>query len=183
MIGVLAERSLPKILAAGGLALALLASPLGTTAATYYVRYVSCSGAAFQPLGEGYVYTTTTDGTKLADSSNATWACDPSLPHGALLTKLQVTMADFDTQGHIECTLMDVNMLASSLGGSFQVTVQTSDAEAPGWVRRGVTIPNYAVADDNNGYLIRCSTFSLGTPNNLGVRGANVTFKITAAKG
>jgi hypothetical protein len=175
------------IIALGLLVGATLTAP-GAGAATYYTRSASCAGLSFFPDdSRGY----DTDGTLRYRPSPAdawgTFRCNPGLPNGAIVTKLQFTVRDAETFTgfDVTCWLARSGLAATTTPSDVQhMAGPLVTTGAPGTVRLTTSAISYATIDNaNHGYWVECNLPPKYFLNDIGIFGADVIYKITAAKG
>lgn len=178
------------LIAAGMLAGSVLTAPgvglAAVTTAVVQTRAVSCGMSAFRPTISDTSYTI--GGAQVLYRSgpggSPLFRCDPGLPHNAVVTKLQVTVADYTDQGQMgACTLRRYNLEAATAGSAEEMASvpATGIAATPGRVR--LTDSSIALATVKNGkfaYAVQCE---LSSHPNAGLFGASVTYTISSADG
>lgn len=173
---------------------ALLVHDGRTRAATVYTRSVSCGANDFFPTFNTSYYTLTPDDGVVfrgADSNPTEFVCNPQLPNGAKVTRVDFTIRDASTSGSVsKCGLYRASLAAVTAGAAQAMAhvADTTDAGAPGTVRRSTTaIANASVQNANYTYLMRCQVDLAGIPisglPDIGIFGADVIYAITPANG
>lgn len=169
----------------GGLLGAAMASPGPSEAVSYYTRSASCPGAAF--VAVNYATENTLDGgVMFTRSFDAQFVCNAALPDDAIVTSVQFTTRDVDDLGQAkECGLYRFGLAAGTALTSTQPIASvpaTSYGGKPGTVRQTDDSISYATVDNGNyGYWFSCV---LDSGNwGVGILGADIIYKITAAKG
>jgi hypothetical protein len=163
-------------------------------AATVYTRSASCGANDFFPaLSTNYYTLSPDDGVvfRAAPDNPTEFVCNPRLPNGATVTRVDFTFRDNSSSGSVtKCGLYRSSLLASSAGFTQAVGVVagTTDAGTPGTVRRSTTtINNGQVQNANFAYLMRCQVDPAALPISglptIGIFGADVGFTITASMG
>jgi hypothetical protein len=117
--------------------------------------------------------------------------CDPHLPHGAIVTKVEFTLYDNDNSsqfGTLYCHLARNGTGTTTFTSDAQELAAVVTSGSPGVTRLSDdTIPtDYATVNAmTKAYWLYCDFFyGSGKPATaLGVFGADVYFKITPAKG
>jgi hypothetical protein len=156
-----------------------------------YTRASSCAGLDFYPTDDlTYWDNNGTLRVRRADrfAGQGVFRCDPGLPHGARVTKVQFTIYDNAAEagwGYIDqCQLLRSGLTVAT-AQTYQVLGEvpaTGDLATPGVVRYTDTTIDYATIDNTKfGYWLACHLESAG--NDVGIFGANVIYSITAAKG
>jgi hypothetical protein len=188
------DRHAHHILFVLGLALAamLIAAP-GVGGATTYTRSASCAGLDFYPTDSRTEYDN--DLTlrvwrygDLATIGSGVFRCDPGLPTGAVVTKVQFTALLHQGFGVADCALRRSGLTTATAttaqdlgrvsfaGGSTTGVVRLTDS----------SIVNATIDNANWGYWLECSfngNFGWSTAPYSGLYGADVTYTISAAKG
>jgi len=172
---------------------ALLLGPGQATGVTTYTRSVSCSGFNFNPIDattqkawhptERYLYRT---GSAAGDGY---FLCDPGLPHKAVVTRVRFTLFDSTDVTEIRyCALFRGALAAtfpSPAPNEIAQVPTTGHVEKPGKVRLQDTSINFATIDNSQyAYWLQCQMY--GDPRDydeVGLYGAEVTFRITASNG
>jgi hypothetical protein len=164
---------------------ALLASSLAgspATAVTTYTRAVSCHGLAWQPISYQTQHTAT--GTLRSSGSTGYFICNPALPHKAVVTRVRFTLYDIAAAGWVDnCALVRAG-LAPTTAAAAQVMASVGQTQSLGTVQRfeDTTIDFATVDNMNYAYYLQCQ-IRLGSPNQQGIYGADITYKITAGNG
>jgi hypothetical protein len=181
---------LPSVAIASACAAVVATSPFAATAApsaaAAQTRSVSCHAFDFAPLdtatGSDYAstkrYRTGTDGSGF-------FVCNPGLPHRAVVTKVQFSIWD----GSGSSQVAFCGLYRSGLAESGAETIEelaalppTGIAEAPGFARlTDTSIQNATVDTKNFAYWLQCNLGQAG--QSLGLYGADVFYRITAANG
>ena len=151
--------------------------------AASYTRSESCAGLSFYPIDsrDGYSSQGTERYLAYTDGGNAYFLCDPGLPNGAVVTKVQFTVRDNDDFKDISnCALVRSGLTPATAATAQVLAGPMGTSATPGVVR--LTDTSIAFATVNNAsyaYYLQCRIDG----NVLGIHGANVTYTITAAKG
>jgi len=170
---------------------AFIAPPSSQALTTTYTRSASCAGLDFYPTDSATEYGN--NGTlRVRTSSNGSgvFRCDPGLPTGAVVTKVQFTVQlelvvpAAGGTGVASCALR-----RSGLTTAAAATVETIGAISPSVPNGGiyrvsapVTGSKATIDNSSYGYWLECWSdyyFDLG----VGIYGADVIYTITAAKG
>jgi hypothetical protein len=179
---------------AGG---ALIAPPATEALTTTYTRSASCAGLDFYPTDSRTEYDN--DSTlrvwrvgSTAPIGTGVFRCDPGLPTGAVVTKVQFTGLQFDPtatgtgEGLGTCALVRSG-LTTATARTAQTLASASFGTSVGVVRVTTSsITNATIDNANWGYWLQCAfTWSWGWPDtaHTGLYGADVIYTITAAKG
>jgi len=117
--------------------------------------------------------------------------CDPGLPHGAEVTKVQFTIRDVTDQAEVRyCALVRTGLSALSAIQEPTVMAQvpsTGRVAKPGVVRRSTTSITGAIIDNQKfGYTLQCQLDwdeATIAADGAGIYGANVTYRIDSADG
>jgi hypothetical protein len=183
----------PTFFLAAGMAIGALLAPAfgggGAQAVTYYTRAASCAGVHFYPTDSGTTYGVTNSLRSGPNTSDVvgTFTCDPSLPNGAIVTKLQVTASlvlasPGVARGVSLCVLVRTALSPANLSFQQVASVAFLDLSVAGVYRRSTTAIAHATIDNAQfAYELSC-TLDYGNEN-AGIWGADVIYKITAAKG
>jgi len=154
-------------------------------AATTYTRSASCAGLDFYPTDSATSYDN--DGTvrrRTASDGTGTFRCDPGLPTGAVVQKVQFTLRWDGPPGSVwQCQLRR--------SGLTPATADTASTIAhvpdPGGSVNGIqfrqsssAITNGVIDNANYGYWLECT---IPDYYGSGIYGADVIYTITAAKG
>jgi len=161
----------------------LLAPAAG--AVTYYTRSASCAGVNFYPDNSA-----TTWGTvgsvryRTGSGGNGLFRCNPALPNGAIVTKVQFTVWNQNFGGSfVSCGMTRSGLLSTTDSSDWQtMTGQITMAPAiTDAVRAGSSDITYGtINNQDHAYSVYCE---LPTLNDMGIFGADIIYKITAAKG
>lgn len=157
----------------------------GTTpSVTTYTRSVSCVGLGFYPTSsnDGHGAQGTMRYRASSDGDGA-FLCDPGLPNGAVVTKVQFTVKDIHSTHEItDCALVRSG-LATTTATSYQLLAgPLGTSGTPGIKRLTDSSIAYATIDNAKyGYWLQCRIG--GSDLGIGIYGANVTYRITAANG
>jgi hypothetical protein len=183
------------IIAAGLLALGTIVAPAvaapASPAAHLATRAASCAGLSFYPLESGTNYMAH-EGIRVRHwegGGNGYFVCDPGLPHGAVVTKVQFTVLDGSDVGETRnCALVRVS-LQPAQDARVQVLGKVQDSgkvfahTSP--TRFTTTQISYATIDlSRYGYWFQCRLEGrYGAELWTGIVGAAATFTISEAKG
>jgi hypothetical protein len=173
---------------------ALIVQDGRTRAATVSTRSVSCGANDFFPGSATSYYTLSpNDGVVFrgADINPTEFVCDPHLPNGAKVTRVDFTIRDASTSGSVtKCGLYRASLAAATAGVTQAMAnvADTSNPGAPGTVRRSTTaIANASVQNADYSYLMRCQVDLAPLPISglpqIGIFGADVVYQITPANG
>jgi hypothetical protein len=157
------------------------------SAAATQARAVSCHAFDFHPLSSGIAFEVTDDAYIWKKSpESATFACGIELPQRAIVTKVQFTVWDDDDEDRLDdCSLRESGLPAISAAGIHTIAevVTPSDNQMPGTVRVSTTdIDNGTINNIAWAYYLQCTFVGNGL-GSVGIYGADVQFKITAANG
>ena len=160
-----------------------MVTPVG--GATYSYRAVSCHAFDFFPVVGSVQYGQDAAGRYLLTSGFV--ACDPHLPHKAIVTKVEFTIKDNDGTGLVQNCALVRSPLEAASANAFQVMAAvpgTTASGALGHQRLSTTaITNATVDNTRFAYFLQCEIF-LGTRATwTGIFGANVNYKITVGNG
>jgi hypothetical protein len=187
-----ARRSVAYLLL-GVLLSTVIVGPGPAEGATTYTRSVSCASFNFHPIDsitqqawnptERYLYRA---GSAAGDGF---FLCDPGLPHKAVVTRVRFTLMDAsDLVEARYCALYRMSLAPTYPSPTPNVMAQvdtTGHSEEPGKVRLQDTTINFATVDNSQySYWLQCQLY--GDPRDyadVGLYGAEVTFRITAANG
>ena len=187
---LLAGLSLLILTALIGVALVVPAVSDATT--TTYTRSASCAGLDFYPTDSATDYSN--NGTlRVRTSSNGSgvFRCDPALPTGAIVTKVQFTVqlqvvvpADGGT-GVRSCALRRSGLTATSAATAETIAQVSPSGPTGGIYRASAPIAASKATVDNSsyGYWLECWSDYYDTDLGIGIYGADVIYTITAAKG
>lgn len=158
-------------------------------AVTTYTRSASCAGLSFFPndSATGYFssgtlrYRTTVEG-------DGYFLCDPGLPNGAVVTKVQFTLLDETSFRDVVNCAMVRSGLTTATATSAQVLagpLRTSGDQEGLSERPSDTSIEFATINNAKfGYWLQCKIESNGSSGpQVGIYGAEVIYKISAAKG
>jgi hypothetical protein len=184
--------------AAALLAMALLLAPSllrggSAAAAANYTRSTSCHGLNWTPMESG----TTSNYDNLMRIRVGTegygfFGCDPKLPTGATVKKVQFTVYDADNHTEVRyCGLFRSTLDLSGYPGepTAEQIAQVSSTgfeEHTGYSRKSTRAITFGSIDNTRwGYWFQCQINhdQYGAPANGGIVGASVTYTISAANG
>ena len=170
-----------------------LIAPSTSQAVTTYTRSASCAGLDFYPTDSRTEYDNS--GTmrvwRSGDTANAgsgVFRCDPGLPFGAVVTKVQFTALLEEGYGPGDCALRRSGLNESNAATAQDLgRVQFFDGYTTGVVRLTTSsISNATIDTANWGYWLECSfndEFRWGVTPTDGLYGADVIYQIPASKG
>ena len=182
----------PLIIFAAGAALgATLLGPVAARVApapavTTYTRSASCAGYDFRPLDSATIGSR--DGTIVywVSGGDGFFVCDPNLPNGAVVTKVQFTLDDTSGDAEVRQCGLDRVDLRKPTGGAVQVLASvagTGVAALPGTARPTTTTIHHPTVDNTNyAYWLQCGFSAVGYVGGyavLGIYGATVIYKIS----
>ena len=183
----------PTFFLAAGIAIGALLAPTfdggEAQAVTTYTRTTSCSAlGGFHPIDSNtkYAYAATTRLYYVGVGSSF-FLCDPGLPNKAVVTKVRFTIFDNSVNGEVRNCALVRSGLTPTTAESLQVLASVPATGVPFYsggppLRPSDTSISYATIDNANfAYWLQCE-FSENT-SALGLYGADVTYKITAANG
>ena len=182
----------PVVLVLAGAALgATMVNPVAASfrgpgvvqATPIYSRVASCSAQAFVPRDGYSAYGSTGYLRYNAGGGSGYFICDPGLPNGAVVTKVQFTVLDNDATGNMkDCSLMRAGLTTGLAGSAQHVGGPLATAGTPGKLRLGDTSITYARVDNAKySYWLQCQMTDSSII--LGIYGASVTYTISATKG
>jgi hypothetical protein len=177
----------PTVFLAAGIAIGALLAPAfggsGAQGVTTYTRAVSCQGLNWQPLTGTIVYGAA--GMRRTNETTAAYfICNPNLPHKAVVTRVRFTLYDATGNGSIgNCALVRAG-LSPTTAATYQVMASVPvTSTSPDIQRLQDTTIDFATIDNMNfGYFLQCQDPGAGSTY-LGIYGADITYKITAANG
>jgi hypothetical protein len=169
--------------------IALVVPAVSDATVTTYTRSASCAGLDFYPTDSATGYDN--DGAARIHTTGGSGAfrCDPGLPTGAHVTKVQFTL---EWQGpgptDFQCAL---RRSALTVQGVDSAETIASVPGLPGWDGSALgyrvstsAISNGTIDNANYGYWFECVLpASDGVGYLIGISGADVIYTITAAKG
>jgi len=159
------RRLIAVVFLAGALAGALLVVPLvgallggvpAAEAVTTYTRSASCAGLDFYPTDSDSAYTNLGSARYRPDNSGTgVFRCDPGLPTGAKVKKVQFTLDSFATY---QCLYRRSGLTAAG-AESYDTIGQVSISSTGGVPTRlsTTTITNGTIDNANYGYWLECS--------------------------
>lgn len=154
--------------------------------ASVQTRAASCQGLSFHPvdaeMGFNYlnvmIYRNDNNGSGF-------FVCNAALPNGAVVSKVSFTVSDGAANAEVRyCGLFRSGLAAASASTTDELAqVPTTGSLAnPGVVRlTDDSIQNATVDNTRYGYWFQCQLTAANT--NLGIFGADVVYKISAANG
>jgi hypothetical protein len=159
----------------------------GAQAVTTYTRTASCSAlGGFHPISNATDYTFKTTRLWWLGGGSGFFLCDPGLPHKAVVTKVRFTIFDNWPSGEVRNCALVRSGLTPTTAESVQVLASVPATGVPYLndqpLRPSDTSISYATIDNANfAYWLQCElTLYLDA---IGLYGADVTYKITAANG
>ena len=195
------RRGLSGVLFVLGLAIGAVAlAPGSASTATIYTRYASCAGLSFYPADSRTGYSNVgplrVRRPDVGGAGTGVLRCDPGLPNGATVTKLQATakllqLAPGLTGAVSYCALRRSALTVTGTQTSDMDLARVSFVGAPAGLNRltDTTITNAKIDNSQFGYWIECA---LGATNNWsvndpamvdGIYGADVVYRISASNG
>jgi hypothetical protein len=163
-------------------------SAASAPAVTTYTRWASCAGLSFYPLdyADGYGAQGTLRTRPYSDNQgDGYFLCDPGLPNGAVVTKVQFTVRDAHFISDMtNCALVRSSLIPSRATIAEVLAGPLGTSEEPGDVR--LIDDSIAFATINNakfGYWLQCRIEAAPASGEIGLYGANVTYTITATNG
>ena len=166
------------------------ASGSQTPFATGYTRSASCAGVSFYPFDSTTSYGMIGTGRVMTGLGGTDYfVCDPGLPTGAVVTKVQFTLMvpPPGSSGTRKCGLERVGLSASSTPPAVVMgRVADSDTLAqPGLVRLTDSTISHATVDNRRyAYYLQCQLYAdPGLPSYGRIYGADVIYTISASKG
>jgi hypothetical protein len=187
------------LLLLSALAFGSVVAPSVSQAVTTYTRSASCAGLDFYPTDSRTEYDNAGPVRFQRDGDNpggtGVFRCDPGLPNGAVVTKVQFTVrlvfTSFYATGVGDCSLRRSGLTvttASTAQDLAHVAFYNYATSTGAYRLTDSTISNATVDNANFGYWLECylsSAYQWGpladTPS--GLYGADVIYTITAAKG
>lgn len=154
-------------------------------AVTSYTRTASCSGLSFFPLdtADGYGSFNNLRYRANITGSDGSFECDPGLPDGAVVTRVQFTVRDAYSSGNVSACELVRSGLSPAAAASTQVLAGPLGTSGnPGVVRLNDASIHFATVH-NASYAYRVQCTIEGSDLGLGIYGANVVYTISAAKG
>jgi len=171
---LLAALSLLVLTALVGVALVVPAVSEATT--TYKIRSASCAGVDFAPGSSSTQYGVSNFVERTGGPGQ--FFCNPSLPNGAIVTKVQFTLFDSSAAANnLICYLRRTDLTSP------QFVINVAEVDSPGG-NMGLEHLSTAVISDptiNNAsfaYFLQCS---MATSVGLGIYGADIIYKISLA--
>jgi hypothetical protein len=166
------------------LTVALLGVAPAAIATTTYTRSASCAGLDFYPTDSATSYNN--DGTVRGRTSSAgsgTFRCDPGVPTGAIVKKVQFTLRWGGPPGSVwQCMFRRSGLTVASGGLPSDIGLVPNPGGGGSAPIRVTTtaITNGTIDNANYGYWLECS---IPDYYGSGIYGADVIYTITAAKG
>lgn len=172
---------------------ALIVPATSQAVTTTYTRSASCAGADFYPTDSRTAYDNvgTLRVLRIGNTTNhgsGVFRCDPALPNGAVVTKVQFTAELEQGFGVGDCALRRSGLTTATAATAQDLgRVSFGTSVTTGTVRlTDSSIANATIDNANWGYWLECSFTDLWpwdqTPTS-GLFGADVTYTISAAKG
>jgi hypothetical protein len=171
---------------------ASLATQFGGTsveAATMQTRTASCTGLDFHPIESATEYGHYNfELVRTQTTGDGYFYCHLDLPTRAVVTKVQFTLEDTTAGGAVDYCGLFRNDLDPAHVGEYQQVAQvpsTGDNAVPRTVRYSTTAITYGTIDNSRyAYWAQCRINEEPFhDNDLGIYGATVTYKISAANG
>jgi hypothetical protein len=202
MVSMARQRVSVPMMVAGALAIAavlLVRSPMNSRALTPHalqVRATSCSAYDFHPVDSDtwYDYSgmllyhkVTSD--PASQNGSGFFICNPNLPQGAVVTKVQFTVYDNFNGDLVQNCVLARTPLAKDAAGYQKLGEVPSTGpdvtKTPGRVRlTDTTITNATVDNTRFAYWLQCQvTAEPNTDRFTGIFGADVVYSIDPAKG
>jgi hypothetical protein len=173
------------LLATGAMIGGPLTARAGALTGSVQSRTASCHAFGFHPLDSatGYDY----GGEmlfRIGTGGNGFFACDPSLPDRAIVTKVQFSVSDATETGQVKFCGLYRSALINGFSHADELAAMdpTGIPDEPGFQRlRDASIQNATVDNKTFGYWLQCSLDQGGA--SLGLFGADVIYTISAANG
>jgi hypothetical protein len=161
----------------------VLAPAAGAT--TYYTRAASCAGVNFYPDNSDTSWGTTGSvRIRTGPGGNGKFRCNPALPNGAIVTKVQFTIWNQNIGGNfVSCGMERSGLIGTTSPTDWQtMTGQITVAPTISWATRAGSsdILFGTINNQDRAYSVYCE---LPTQNDMGIYGVDIIYKITAAKG
>jgi hypothetical protein len=153
-----------------------------------YTRATSCYSLNFHPIDNTTVYDY--QGNQLIRTGaggSGFFLCDPHLPQGAVVTKVQFTLYDNADDGNVQyCGLNRAGLTIATMT-SYQTLADvapTGLTQRPGEVRRSTSTIHFATVDNTKySYWLQCHLDVRTSSFNHGIFGADVVYQISATNG
>jgi hypothetical protein len=183
----------PTFFLAAGIAIGALLAPTfdggGAQAVTTYTRTNSCGAlGGFQPINSATGYAHYLNGTRLYWTGGGTgfFLCNPGLPNKAVVTRVRFTIYDYSAGGEVRNCALVRSGLTPPTAESLQVLASVPATGVSPYsdqpLRPSDTSISYAAIDNANfAYFLQCELSASSSA--VGLYGADVTYKITAANG
>lgn len=181
-------RAMALFLAGAALAATLIApvaagnSAASAPSVTTYTRSASCAGLSFYPNDSATGYGAF--GTLRTPLTGGYFLCDPGLPNGAVVTKVQFTVRDNRGSADVtNCALVRTGLTPATAASAQLLAGPLSTSGTPDVVRLEDASIDFAIIRNTSyGYYLQCNIGDGGS-DSLGIYGANVTYRISAANG
>jgi len=176
----------PTFFLAAGIAIGALLAPSagggGAQAVTTYTRAVSCPGLAWQPVNSDQIYDSV--GTIRRAFNTGYYVCAVDLPHKAVVTRVRFSVLDANYNGNVNsCALVRAGLAIETTNTAQLMAAVGTTTDSYDSQRLSDTTISFATIDNMNfGYYLQCQIVGSGWIA-VGVYGADITYKITAANG
>ena len=158
-----------------------------------YTRSVSCAGLSFYPSTSSTAYGNWFSRRywKPTGTGDGVFRCDPGLPNGAVVMKVQFTLYDRHANAEVsQCQLVRTGLTVATadLAQELASVPGTGVGAAPGTVRKTDTSISYATVNNAKfAYWLNCRLeASVADPKDgpsIALYGADVIYSISAANG
>lgn len=154
---------------------------------TTYTRSASCAGLDFYPTDSDTRYSNDSMlRYSIAGSGTKVFRCDPGVPNGAVVIKVQFTLFDGEGGSAVAgpCDFVRSGLTTGGAASSQLLASVRATVNDPGTVRFTDTTIQYATINNASyGYWFECHLDPGDGYGKPGLYGADVIYTITAAKG
>jgi len=190
-------RSAGALFALGLLFGGAISTPAPTEGITVYTRSASCAGLSFYPSDSRTTYDNIGPMRVVRaprEGGRDIFRCDPGLPNGATVTKVQFTLrfegVSTNTWAGVEwCSLRRSGLVATATADQDMARIEPGLRTAAGPTRfTDSTIQNATIDNSKFGYWLEChlthsAPWDYTGTNTAGIFGANVIYTISATNG
>jgi hypothetical protein len=166
----------------------MLITPMVSQGATVYTRSVSCAGLDFYPTDSDTGYSNNGSLRTRSGAGSGTFRCDPHLPNGAKVIKVQFTaeLTQFNLNyfaGIGDCALRRSGLTVSTAATADDLARVTFEPRTTTIVRlTDTSITNAKIDNASYGYWLECQ-FDASGFDTVGIFGADVIYRIKASQG
>ena len=174
------------LLVLGALLGVTLIAPLTAQGVTYYTRSASCAGLNFEPDSDSANFGNYGALRTAYNPSVVAFRCNAALPNGAIVTKVQFTVAQYYLDDQISCNLTRTGLAASTSPTDYVAMagpLTTSGLGQGHYEAQRLstsTITDATIDNASYAYWLQCGLRADATS---GIYGADVIYKISSTKG